>query len=54
VPDEKAEVGVSESKPPCGLPRHPRGPALRSQNHMELAPRPRPDAAKTAHMARSA
>jgi RNA polymerase sigma-70 factor, ECF subfamily len=54
VPDEKADVGVSESKPPCRLPRLPRGPALRSQNHMELTPRPHPGAAETAHMARSA
>jgi RNA polymerase sigma-70 factor (ECF subfamily) len=57
VPDEKAEVGVGESEPPGGLPRHPRRPALRAQiavNHMGAAPRPRPGAAKTAHMARSA
>jgi RNA polymerase sigma-70 factor (ECF subfamily) len=57
VPDEKAEVGVSASKPRSRLSRHPRGPALRSQipvKRMELAPRPRPDAAKTVHMARSA
>ena len=54
APDEKANAGVSESKPPSRLPRNPRGPALRSQNHLELAPRPRPDAAKTAHIARSA
>ena len=57
VPDEKAEAGISESKPSCDVPRHSRGPALRSQvtvNSVGLPRRFRPNIAKTAHMAGSA
>ena len=57
VPDEKAEAGISESKPSCDVPRHSRGPALRSQvtvNNVGLPRRFRPNIAKTAHMAGSA
>jgi RNA polymerase sigma-70 factor (ECF subfamily) len=57
VPDEKAEAATSESKPACGLPRHSREAALRSQvtlNGARLPRRPRPSIAKTAQMAGSA
>jgi RNA polymerase sigma-70 factor, ECF subfamily len=58
VPDEKTEAAVSESKPRCVLPRHPRPPALRSQvtaNSAGLSRRrPHPSVAKPAHMARPA
>lgn len=57
VPDEKAEVVMSESKTPRGLSRRSRGPTLRSQvtvNSARLPRRPRPSIAKAAHMAGSA
>ena len=57
VPDEKADDAVSESKPPCRLPRHSRGPAPRSQvaiTSTGMPRRPRPSTAKPAHMAGSA
>ena len=57
VPDEKAEAAMSKSKPLCGLRRHSRGPAPRSQvtvNSAGLPRRPRAGMAKPAHMAGSA
>jgi hypothetical protein len=57
VPEEKAEAVIGESKPSCGVPRHSRGPALRSQvtvNSGGLPRRLRPSIAKAAHMAGSA
>jgi RNA polymerase sigma-70 factor, ECF subfamily len=55
VPDEKPEATFGESKPPCVLPRHLRGPTPRSRiavNGGRLPPRPGP--AKNAHIAGSA
>jgi len=57
MPDEKAEVAMSESKTHRGPLRHSRGPARRSQvtvNSARLPRRPRPSIAKAAHMAGSA
>jgi hypothetical protein len=57
VPDEKAEAVISESRLPCGLARHSRGPAPRSQvavNSARLPRRPRPGLAETAYIAGSA
>ena len=55
VPDEKAEVIMSESKPPCGVPRHSNGAALRPRVEVRragLPPRLRPGgSARTAQIA---
>ena len=56
VPDEMADAAVSETTPPSGLPRHSRGPAVRSQvavNGAGLPRRARDSIAKAAHMAGS-
>ena len=57
VPDEKAEAVISESKSVSRLPRHSRGPAVRSQvevNSARVPQQPRPSLAETAHIAGSA
>ncbi len=56
VPDEKAKAAMSKSKPSCGLPRHSRRPAPRSQvtvNSADLPRRSRPGIAKPTHIAGS-
>jgi RNA polymerase sigma-70 factor (ECF subfamily) len=55
VPDEKAEAVLSESKRPCGPPRHSRGPVPRSRIAVEGGRLPlRRGGAKGAHIAGSA
>ena len=57
APDEKAEAVISESKSASRLPRHSRGPTLRSQvgvNSARVPRQPRPSLAETAHTEGSA